>query len=228
MSKSTLEEIENVAKQVMELRKEHQPQLLVELPDGKMAMILLIYHGEKEKEKMRDKMRELINRLNCERYFYISEAWVSFVNINKPDMPYVQPRRHIDRKEGLVISEIKKDMTGRSVFCLFHREGDKIIWDERSERKQNEENTYWDFFLEKQGISEIMNKSIKTQNDNFLRNLSKELSDKYKKEFFSAETPEERLMVLAKLVEEAKQRRDDIEKKIYEDLEAEEYERQKD
>lgn len=144
-----IEEIEEVAKSVIEKNGHHSPQLIFEL-DNKINCVLLEYDDE-TKEEMFDKMRFFINSKKIKTYYLIMEGFKG-TNIN------IRPSKDPEREDVLVINQFNSDLTTTGIMITFSKDKDNnIIWKERDVFKRNDEyKTPWNFYLENFDMAEFI------------------------------------------------------------------------
>ena len=189
-----IDKMQEIALDVLRTRGSHQPQLMVEDHNGNFGIILMEF-DDKNKDKMRDKVRSMVvDKLKSERYFFISGGWVSMANMkNKGNMPSIRPSRDANRKECLIVSEYRKDQNNKSRMVIFHWEekrnqkkliiDDKQIWDKKGDIK--EDSSLWNFFLEKEGVCERIDKQTAEVDKAFFKKeaqlMAKEFDERFKK-----------------------------------------------
>lgn len=145
MKKSNMfKKLEKTAQEVLKKTGKHTPQIMYKY-NGEMVVALLCFDGDEAKDKMLEVLRNLISEKRVEHYFVIMETWVG-ENMN------VRPSKDSKRKEALMITEYKKDLTVNMVMHLFHKENEKVIFDEKQELSTTDEgaelSSRWNFFLE--------------------------------------------------------------------------------
>jgi hypothetical protein len=205
-----LEEVEAVAKLVLENRGTHKSQLMVPGTEG-MQIFILLYDGEIEKNILREKMRAVVHNSDCDHYFFITEAWIRTSSLEHPTMPFIRPSQLKKKGEALIVCEYRKDLTGKQITMTFERKGKKIIWLKRDVSSVNEAPSLWNFFLEKQGVSENLDHFENRVNEAFLKNLSKEYSAKYWPKIQACKTDDEREKVFWEMMDEIKAKKKEIE-----------------
>jgi hypothetical protein len=197
----TLEWIEKKAKEVLEVKGSHQPQLMGVKPNGEIVIALLMFRNNEEKEQIRQVTRHLIEKENITHYFTIMESWLSQQD---GSMPYVQPSKRVDRKEALVIIEFRKGEKEKGFAQIFSRKGKKIVWGEKNEL--GESHSIWNFFLEEEGVNERMDKVVKDTNEKYVKQMAKKMSDKFKPQFNEM------------LAEKDQQKKEELAHKLAEDM----------
>lgn len=190
---NSLETIEKIAKDIIETIGRHSPQAIIEKKDGSAALIILQF-DEDTKQTAINLLRKACQDSEATRCFVIVEGWYITCNIDDHSLPYIRPSKRKDRKEVLTISEFKRDMNNRQVLLPFRREGEKIIWETRTETKDFD--TLWNPFLEEGGLKERFDKKEKSINEDFLKGLASEFYKKIKADLEKANTPDETAKVL--------------------------------
>ena len=208
---------EETSVEFLEKQGHHFPQLIMVNKDDGVSIILVNIDMDdwEAKEEFLRSTRAFVKEHEIVRYYYIAEAWMVKRNAKKPDMPFVQPSRCVDREEVLVIQEFNQDMTGRSVLRPFARQGKTIVWGERVVDNL-QPDSMWNFYIELDGVLEKNTKLRKDVTERFFRQQSKKLSKKYYQEFCDAKTPEERIAVLKKVTDDAARMKREVDKRIYE------------
>jgi hypothetical protein len=175
--------------------------------------MLLLFKNDEEKRKMFKIIRNTVEKLNSQRYLVIMECWMSKQTLG--DKLYRRPKLDADREEGLMISECKKDRTGKTIYYPFKRVNEKIVWLDKVELDKG--HSMWDVFIEEGAVQEIMDKTIEKVDDAFFKKTAKELSDKHKDEFFATEDPNERMKILLRIMTEGIEKVEDQKKTMLED-----------
>ena len=166
--KELLKIVEKTAKEVMEKQGKHMPQLILETRGGTLEFMLLNIHDE-VKHRVLEGLRKKVQIEKIPRYFVIMEAWI---NLN----PFILPRNDPNRREAILITEYKEDLTGKSVFLPFHREEDKIVWEKRQDSDVVAPSP-WNFYLE-DVLEETIEKYKMDNIDKFFSELPPERLDK--------------------------------------------------
>jgi hypothetical protein len=163
-----IEEIENIAKKIMEESGSHTAQIMLDIGNAYEIMVLC-FRDTEEKIKMCKSIRELVNARNISRYFFITEGWIS-------GNPAIMPSDDPNRKEGLIIQEFNRNLKNKAVINVFDRVKGKIRWVKRDFRDttDSEEFSAWNFFVEDAGSERIQ----KVRVDYFLKNIDKKKLDK--------------------------------------------------
>ena len=133
------------------------------------------------------------------------------------------PSRDIDRKEALVISEFKKNGINSECFVHFSREKvhgqERIKFGEEMTNDKGECYSRWDFYVEDKETDKQFDKADKTQVDNFIKNLSKEVSAKYHEQWKTADTIEKRSEILINMLKDGAKAKREQAKTLLEDTE---------
>lgn len=219
-----IKEVEEMAVDYLKKTKGHQTQLIFE-KDNKIGMVVLQF-TDNTKAKAREEARVLIHRFKLDYYFFVTEGWISMTNKEKlGSMPSIRPSRSVDRKEVLVICEFRKDRKNKSVMRIFERDKDDnpvFVKREAIDGSDSMGGSLWDFFLEKEGVEESIDKTMYATNERFFKREAKLMSEKFKDRFANLMTgklSEEQQKQLAKemndYMETRKQR---VQKKMLEDV----------
>lgn len=208
-----IKDVIGMAKEVLRTTGSHNLQFLGVDKDNKVIMAMLLFRTDREKEMAVEMVRKLVKAHSIKKYWIIMEAWKS--EIRKGEKLYRRAKRDINRIECLIVSEFNSDLGVACVCIPFNRVDDKIVFEK--EQITQESHSIWNVYLEKKGIDERFDKDIKELNDAFIKKLAHNVSEKYKKEFFEAKTPEERIGVLRKVIADGKKAFDDQKKTILED-----------
>lgn len=115
-------------------------QFHIEKKDGFEVHVVPSLPDDEAKNTVIDFLKVYVKRYNVERYFMMHEGWIA------QDLFGGRPSKQKNRKEGLIISEFKKNCDAKTIICLFHKEKDKIVFDE--EHEQGESSTPFNVFLE--------------------------------------------------------------------------------
>ena len=137
-----LDFIEKQAKIIMERDGNHQPLAILAGKDS-IFMYPMMLGDYKDKQAMRDILRDFVQKMNIREYWMIIESWVSS-NV------YVdRPKDDINRKEALTISWFSADecIGGKLISNLFEKKNKKIVWKERIVLDSGF-STSWNFYLE--------------------------------------------------------------------------------
>jgi hypothetical protein len=164
-----INQIEQIAKDVLVSSGKHSLQLIVErMTVAKVEVNLFILsYDDEQKEKMLKSLRLLINNGSVNRYFMVTEAWMS------KDL-YTVPSKASDREEVLVICEFNRDSEkNKTLFNKFTRVDNKIVFTERKLLEGKEFNGYsrFNFFVE-DVMDEVM---LKARIDESLKSVDKEM-----------------------------------------------------
>src|SRR3989304_2104249 len=103
------------------------------------------------------------------------------------------------------ILEFNKDLRTNELTIEFSKKDGKIILGKERliENTQTIGNSsLFNVYLEKEGHFERMKKIQSQINEEFIRRMSKELSQKFKNEFYNAKTEEEQIKVLNNIIKE--------------------------
>jgi hypothetical protein len=167
VTKMKIEEVERIARDIMETKGSHSPQIILDTGNG-YEIAVLLFEDNEQKEKMCDSMRGMINTRNISRYFFITEGWVG-KNLN------VMPSKDPEKRECLIVMEFRKDLKNKTVFNMFTHDGKKIVWGERTFTDSSVESySTWNFFLE-----DVMGERMaKARIDDFHAKFTKEKLDK--------------------------------------------------
>ena len=206
-----------IAKKCLRETGTHNTEIIM-VKDGKASIYSLLFRNLEEKHEMQDSMRKVVQLTQPEKYYFITDSWYSQVDMKQPDMPGdITPRQRKDRKEALVITEFNKDMSGIHCFIFYDRLGKRIKFQKpviTDFKDMPVNHSQFNFYLEKEGIQEGFDNEKKKVTETFLKNVSKEISDKYKDEFFAEKTEEGRMNVLKKIIAEGLKKREEINEKI--------------
>jgi hypothetical protein len=183
------------AKATLKLSGRHIPQFIGIGQQG-LIMAILEFGSDKEKDMAVEFVRGLVKKESIKRYWIVMEAWKSEIKLG--EKMFRRAKHDIDRIECLIINEFTSDIKEVCICIPFRWEGKEVIFEE--EQIAEGSTSIWNVYLEKEGIDERFDKSEKEVNEAFLRKLSHNVSEKYKKEFFDAKTPKERMIVLKKLI----------------------------
>jgi len=204
-------------KAILRKHGSHNTEVIL-IKDGKASMYSLLFSNLEEKRAMQDSIRKIVSIMKPEKFYVITDSWITLQDMKKPDMPgNITPRQRKDRKEALVFIEFNKDMTGKHATIIYERLGKRIKFQKPiiSDFKDMAVNhSQFNFYLEKEGIQEGFNNQENKVTELFLKNMSKEISDKYKDEFFAEKTEEGRMNVLKKIIAEGLKKREEINEKI--------------
>jgi len=185
-----IEQFEKIAKEVLVDTGQHSTQLMVErklVNKIEMNIMVLLYDDDK-KEDMLKNLRFLINNGSVDRYFFITEAWMS------KDI-YTMPSKADDKEEVLVVSEFRRDNRNKILYNKFIRKDNKIVFTERKllEGKDFQGFSRFNFFLE-DVMGEVIKRarieeSLSCVDDNMISEVTKKA-----REFFNDENITEELM----------------------------------
>lgn len=200
--------IEKTAKKVLEETGSHSPQIMFE-QNGKTCCFVLMFGSDEEKVQAREKMRELINSIGIDSYFFVTEGWMKKVEKgNHTSPPWVRPQDSPDRTEGLIAIEFKKDMTHSMIINQFEKKDEKIAWGERTEDINSPYEgsgfSFWNFFVEEEGTQEVCDMQIQEASKKFISELSKKYAKKYAPLMKSAKTDDERMNIITDMTKEMK------------------------
>jgi hypothetical protein len=197
MVELSVEEIEKVAKDVMDSSGSHSPQLMLETKEGVQCYVL-IFEADDEKEKMCEMMRYRVNSLGIDRYWIVMETWLG-------GNPFVRPSMDKDRVEALLVQEVRRDLCNITIINRFSRDkNEKIVWGNRDVVTGSKDfHSQWNFFIEDDKDGEVwasirvdyainmMKKSIGYKDicDSFRKEFGREVTDddlrKVVKKFFA-------------------------------------------
>lgn len=208
------DDIVNTAKQIMSVNGKHLPQAIIEANDGNLIMCMMDFSDDESKEASLRYLREFIHKGNIKRYFFVTEAWLS--EVNPKNKMYRRASRDVDRKEVLMISEYRSDLTVKNLTCFFKRENDKIVFTE--EKHTEGGDSVWNCYLELDDLNEKLDNVVKEVNENFIKEQSKKIADKYNDKFFSCKDAKERVVVINEMVKEMLQIKEEQMKTILEDV----------
>lgn len=137
-------EVEKIALDVLKTTGKHTAQLIL-CKNNSVEMHVLCFRNDEEKDKMIEIYRKLVNSNCIDKYFMVTEAWMS-------DNIYIRPSENKNRKECLIIQEFRSDLFCQSIINIFHRENKKIVFDDRQKvvygKDTKEFKTIWNFYLE--------------------------------------------------------------------------------
>ena len=181
----------DMAKSELENFKEITAKVIFEAIDEKtnkkgLAVMIVIWKNRKEKEYMKEKLRETLVNLNLDKYWTVMEAWVSAA---KDDEFTKMPSRDINRKECIIVNEIRKDRKNKCLFQLFNKNGDNIEYEDNEMLDNKAESTVASSFDIWESIPELNKKHDETvikHNKKVVENHIKFLTNKYLKEFKAA------------------------------------------
>ncbi len=147
-----IKKIEEIAVDVMEKNKRHTPQImLIDKKTKNITCMLIYFDNEDEKDNNLKVIREKIHKDKIEQYFVVVESWIG-------QNPYIQPSKDPNKKEALIIMEYNKNnpTQSNSIFRTFEKNDNEIVWIDRKEEINNEQNkSRWNFYLE-----DVMSESI--------------------------------------------------------------------
>jgi len=212
--KLDMETVIEMAKDTLRKSKSISPEVIMEsTKNGKTerVMALFVMDGPDGKEKAKEALRALVSLHQSDRYFLFMEVWMSSVDMENMDHPYLMPSKSKNRQEALLISEYRRDLTTKLVTIPFERKRNTIIFKKPISTDQS--NSTWNAYLELEGINERMDKFRSEMHDKYLRHLSKKMADKYKAEFVNSKSVEEAREILGRLIEDAKKYTDEQVKK---------------
>ena len=131
-----LEIVSEIAKKILKLNGKHAPQAILDFTTH-CSIIVMPFDGLKEKELVRLRLREEVEKKKPDKYFTIFESWVR----NK--------KREII-KEALVITEYNPNLEIDEIFIEFKRVGKEIIIVEEREGMTHykEYHSKWNFYLD--------------------------------------------------------------------------------
>jgi len=143
MTDDLIYKLEEIGKLVTETTGSHSPQVVVVEKTGKLAIIVMPFKNDSDKEKGLMVLRKTVQAKHIDRYFVIMEAWIG-KNIQ------IRPRDDKERKEALCVTEYTRSLTFRSIINFFHKEEGKVIWDKREEYDNKDRHTTsrWNVYLE--------------------------------------------------------------------------------
>lgn len=145
-----INQIETIAKQVVEHNGGHSPQAMFVKEDihKKRSMEIVVFEGldmgnEKIKSKAIDLIRKRVSVGDVPTYYTIFEGWMSKKMGTRPSLDK-------DRREAIVISQYNKDITGKTIILPFDRDdkNKKIIWKDRDEFENKNADSRWNVYLE--------------------------------------------------------------------------------
>lgn len=203
MRETTIADISKIAKDCLIKRGKHIPQFFGIDGEGKVSLILTPFKNDDEKEKIRDMISAFVKNKNIVKYFFVTEAWLT--KIDKGTKIFRRASLDKDRIEVLQILEFNKDLRTNELTIEFSKKNGKItLGKERLvENTQTiDSSSLFNVYLEKEGHYERMKKIQSQVNEEFIRRMSKELSHKFKDEFYNAKTEEEQIKVLNKIIKE--------------------------
>ena len=203
MRETTIADISKIAKQSLTLRGKHIPQFTCIDNKGKVSLILTPFKNDDKKEKIRDMISAFVKNKNIVKYFFVTEAWLT--KIETGTKIFRRASIDKDRIEVLQILEFNKDLRTNELTIEFSKKDGKIILGKEHlvENTQTLGNSsLFNVYLEKEGYDERVKNIQQEMNEAFLRRMSKELSHKFKDEFYNAKTDEEKFKVLNKIIKE--------------------------
>lgn len=201
--KIQIDDVIDMAKQVLVASGKHSPQLIIEDKQGALHIVVMQFDTKTRDLTVRQ-IREMVYRLDSERYFVIMEAWMSIIDAKKKLIR--APRYDVDRKEILMISEYRKDMDNKAIGFPFHREKGEIIFDEpmgMGRDKITEIASLWNAFVELEGVEERMQKGMEEAKEQFFESVAKQIFEKFKPRLEKAKTKEDRAKILKEIFQEA-------------------------
>ena len=193
-----IKEVHSLAMTILKKIGGHQLMALIQEKDGvKLAALVL---DQEDKGTAREALRLAVSGSGCERYFVVAECWMTMA---KPgERPPILPSLTRNPKEVLVVEEYRKDQRNRSMMTPFTRKGGKIVPGKTLTPSRSERVTsvsIWNVFLEKEGVDERMDLSVRKGFEDWQRKQAKRLSKKYFKDFQEAKTDSERVAVLERV-----------------------------
>lgn len=202
----------DMAKDILKSTGKHIPEFIAETDKG-LILATLVFNSDLERAKRIDSLRSLVTSKGIKKYWVIMEAWRA--KINAEEKMFRRAKQDLDREEVLIITEFSNDLKSSCVTIIFKRVNNEIVFEK--EEIQNDFDSIWNVYLEREGIDEKMDKMISEINEKFLSKMAKDLSDKYKKEFFEAKTQEDKCKILTRIIKEGKEIIDNQKKTILED-----------
>lgn len=157
-----LEWIEQAAKEVLTETGHHAAQIMIVNENDNLEIGLIPSIDDEMKEKIMFIFREIIQIRKIKEYYLVLEGWKSEVKKGE-EMPKVRPSQDPNKKECLVISQYKSDLTTNTIMIDFKKEKGQIVFGERTQIT-NKDNMFdrWNFYLE--DASEEQWKAIRNGN----------------------------------------------------------------
>ena len=154
-----IEFIIETAKELLQKRGKHLAQMFFVY--GKRLEIAILDFDDDTKPLMREKMRKYVEQNKPDKYFFVTEAWMKKLDPTKES--YRRPSECPDRIECLLIMEFRKDMKNKTIMIPFKRKGKEIIFEKKMDMEKNsvESVSYWNFYLEREGVEEKINNFMK-------------------------------------------------------------------
>ncbi len=216
-----IDEIVKFSKETILKQGELKPQYFIEKKLGKKyerTTLVLLFNGGKEKDAVVKESRKLVDGERC---FVMAESWVSERKIDE-DMPYIRAGRDINRKEAIIITEYKKDLSpGQHVHLYFKRDNDgKIVSFEKKNMGKIVLESLWNPYIEFDGVKEKIHKQIEKFDEKYFNKITKQLSEKYGPKLMKAEGDIEKKKVMLKMFQEMDGLKSKIAKQMYEDDES--------
>jgi len=209
----SIKKVVDMAKDTLISTGQHSPQF-IGLGDEGVIMAMLIFANDKERDIAVEAVRGLVKLHSIKKYWISTEAWRS--EIKTGEKLYRRPRQDIDRKECLMISEFSSDMKTLDIMIPFEHKEKKIIFGDES--TSSEGHSIWNVYLEREGIDERLDNFMKKINDEFIKKLSHDVSERYKEEFFKAETVEQKKDILMRLIADGKKAFEEQKKTMLENV----------
>lgn len=211
------QDVVRCAKGVLRETGSHSPQLIVpNLTSVTKSLDMLcipnLPSNKGAKEVALKVLRKFVESRNTDYYFTVFEAWMKSVDAKKDLVVTHSPSKYKDRESILVVSEYRKDRKNKMMILKFDTdENGKAIFREEKyfDWRDNHMESYskWDFFLEdsKEAREERFLKERENMRDVFFKSMAKEFSKKYFDEFNEAGSEQERMAVLDKLIDDARE-----------------------
>lgn len=149
--KIKIDDIEKIAKHILEANGNHQPQLMFVKSNGKVETYVIPFKDDDDKNFVLSLFKTKVEKENIDYYFHITEGWLSTNTKTRPS-------NDSDKKECLIISKYSKDMKNEMIIHIFGRgECGKIIWIDKTYSNDNTQfKSRWNFYLENINIEEAV------------------------------------------------------------------------
>ena len=170
------------AKMIINSGQTYAPLMFVKKGDNEIAIIKLKFANQEEKDRLINKLRNIITNSNVQKYWIMMEAWIG-------SNPFILPRYDIERKEVVVITEYDKDqIETRRVQLEFDRKNGKPEWIRKKEilSTPDEGADRWNFFVE--DVIDEKTKLVRLDKlDKDLEKIKKQFMEEKRKQGFTEE-----------------------------------------
>ena len=134
------EDIIRLAKEML-VKQGYVRNHLVAFKENNIMYFPVVYGNDEEKDKYLLAARQFITQLSVDRYWQITEAWLS-TDINK------RPKDDPNHIEILMVNEYNKELTGKQTIIRFHKENEKIVFESEETIKPDQCANRFNFFVE--------------------------------------------------------------------------------